>query len=510
MAQISDERISELDGLSTDEITKIIRSAGEAAKWCVPFDHTPGTAESDKGTLQIPVSRLGLLTSNRLVPQSMLPNKVGEIKFGNMETSGTNMVFTETGTGTKYAAPDPTQVSGAVAPDTDTIYVDNNPSTDYNQYRFVEKDTPTSTDVGLFVPIPSDLIVVDGKGTEVVDDKVAYTRQIDLRIGYPATIQGGNNDGIGIANNNLVHVVSGVTSGSYGTGATPGFGAKFTVPYMNLNNTGHVTEAGTKEVTVPATAATSANAVPGLVKIGTTAQDIKAASSAGTTVAPANGYVEVAAADHTHKAYTLTLSNNNVSGGTTYNGTTTATYDFTNVLKCALPDSAPTGSANVLAYDSVMQKAAWADMENLIVPRLATATGTISGGSVSYVGGGNGHGLSISVSGTILTLTGTISGHIYHVTYGIRCQASAASNYLYTAEVSLANSGATPVEHLLNGSYSTASPYTGIPLNDTGMFTFVAPSSGTLTFGISVSTTGVTNPPTWTCYFTSIEVAEIK
>jgi len=502
MAQITDERIRELDPLSTDELTKVIRSATEAAKWTVPLDHTPATGETDKGTLQIPVSRLGILTASRLVPQSMLPNQVSEIKFGDMDTSGTTWVFTETSTGNKYAAPDPSQVSGATAPDIDTVYIDNSPSTEYNQYRFVEAASPTTTDVGLFVPIPSDLIMVDGKGTTVTDNKSDYTRKIDVVIGTPSQEPASGTNMLFVnSNNQLVHSTTGA-AGSYGSAATPGFGQTFNVPSFTVNSTGHITGAEYKTVKIPDTAATSGT--QGLVRIGTTAEDIKTSSSGGTP-ATSGGYVLVSAADHTHKAYLLTLSNNNVSGGTKYRGTSDVTYDFTNVLKCTLPTSAPTASTNVLTYDGT--KAAWADMETLMVPRLATVTGSISGSTVTYTASDNGNGLSISVSGTTLTLTGAISGHVYHVSYGIQCKASAPSNYLYTATVALANSGKS-VEHLLNGSFSTGSPYAGIPLNENGMFTFIAPASGTLTFSVSVDTTG--QSVTWTSFFTSIEVAEIK
>lgn len=56
------------------------------------------------------------------------------------------------------------------------------------------------------------------------------------------------------ANRTITHNTSGVTAGNYGlsTNATPSHGSKFDVPYFTVNDYGHVTSASTKTVTLPA------------------------------------------------------------------------------------------------------------------------------------------------------------------------------------------------------------------------------------------------------------------
>ena len=114
------------------------------------------------------------------------------------------------------------------------------------------------------------------------------------------------------ANHELTHALSGVTPGVYPATPNaehPDFGNNIYIPNVTVNETGHVTSAGTYTVVIPNTRALSGT--PGLVKIGTDIKPIGPSSSAGT-VAPAGGeYVAVAAADHVHSASKLTLTNTN-------------------------------------------------------------------------------------------------------------------------------------------------------------------------------------------------------
>jgi hypothetical protein len=64
------------------------------------------------------------------------------------------------------------------------------------------------------------------------------------------------------ASRTVAHSTSGVTANAYGTtsNVTPAFGATFTVPSFTVNNTGHLTVAGSHTVTIPATVATTSTA----------------------------------------------------------------------------------------------------------------------------------------------------------------------------------------------------------------------------------------------------------
>ena len=381
------------------------------------------------------------------------------------------------------------------------MYVDykGSPDYDYIQYRYVQFEEQTATSKGTFVPIPSDLVMVDGVATAVVDDRNEYTRQIDLVLDTPKS--GTASNGIGISGGKLVHYTSDVTAGSYpDTQGALGFGRPVNVLTVNVNNTGHVTNADTRTVTVPNTAATSASDVEGLVKIGVLSdiQPIASSASAGTTVAPSGGYVKVAAADHKHSAAILTLSNNNVSGGTSYNGSSAVTYDFENVLNCALPANGPSSDKDVLSFNGT--SAVWTNIENILTPRFSRLTPNGNTYDVQYA---NTELMFNDSSFNPISLLGVQNGHVYRVSYCISCTASVATSYLYTATVSMTNPSVS-CEHLVNGSYAGAEQFCS------GSFTFIGGNSGNPSFTVTVIITGVTVDPQWTCRFKSLEVAEVK
>ena len=59
---------------------------------------------------------------------------------------------------------------------------------------------------------------------------------------------------ISLSGTTISHATSGASAGSYGDSAnqTPGYGATFKVPYLTVNNTGHVTSISEHTVKIPA------------------------------------------------------------------------------------------------------------------------------------------------------------------------------------------------------------------------------------------------------------------
>lgn len=86
----------------------------------------------------------------------------------------------------------------------------------------------------------------------------------------------------------ITHDTSGVTEGTYGSAAAqaPMFGGTASVPYVQVNSTGHMTGAGTAALTIPATLA--ADSAPGLMsaaqvsQLATNTENIAANASAIT------------------------------------------------------------------------------------------------------------------------------------------------------------------------------------------------------------------------------------
>lgn len=64
---------------------------------------------------------------------------------------------------------------------------------------------------------------------------------------------------ITVSGTTITHDASGATAGTYGStsGQTPAFGANASVPYVTVDAKGHVTAAGTANVTIPSTAASA-------------------------------------------------------------------------------------------------------------------------------------------------------------------------------------------------------------------------------------------------------------
>ncbi len=400
MAQVEQKRIGAIDRIEDEQLSKIIKQRSEAKKWALAMDYVepdienpePGQdQERDRGTKHVLADRVGFLTANRLVPQGMLPSFIAQdaIKDGQMSKIGGETgvwIFTEISTGNKYVCPKPTQETGGSLPSIDTIYRDAltvDGRTIYTQYRYVPDANSggSSDETGRFVPIPNDLIAVDGEGTRVTDINNNYTRQIDLAIGSPSTPS--DTDDVRKvlfinANHELTHALSGVTAGVYPATPNaehPDFGNNIYIPNVTVNETGHVTSAGTYTVVIPNTRALSGT--PGLVKIGTNIQSIGQANSAGT-VAPTGGeYVAVAAADHVHSASKLTLTNTN-DGIKEYRGSDDVSYDFRKFLKANLPASNPSSANQVLVTKSSStggyRDTEWKTVDDAITPKYAFVT----------------------------------------------------------------------------------------------------------------------------------------
>lgn len=467
MAQVEQKRIGALTPLTDDEVDNIIKSTQVADEWSLAMDYvvpdTDGELQRDQGTKQILGSRIGFLTRNRLVPQNMLPSIIADdaIYDGEMVKDDVNhtMTFTVTDTGPdqgkKFVCPKPT-ASDEYLPSIDTIFRDVltvDGKTIYTQYRYIPTaNAGTATEEGEFVPIPSDLVMVNGEGTVVKDDMSGYSRQIDINIGAPSAEPNGGTNVLFIDTQNnsrkLVHSTSGVTAGTYpATQSTaPDFGATFNVPKLTVNPTGHVTVAGVDAVTVPATAARAGT--KGLVIIGEDT-DIKpiGAPPDGPSIGtiPSSGYVKVAAADHVHTASAFKLWNTN-DGNKAYNGSTEVEYDFRKFLKTKLPASAPAaGGTKILVTTSAFpdsegyRSTEWVDIDSILTPRYAfiplassntidTTGTTLSLGSTltKY----SALTLVTPSSGSPTKIQGLVAGKLYVVTFTLVLERTSAGAYL--------------------------------------------------------------------------------
>lgn len=527
MAQVEQKRIGQITKLEGSEITTLIKSKAEAAKWAMAVDYVvpdiepnegegdePQVTALDKGTTYITMDRIGLLTASGLVPQNMLPNRVADVKNGTMSipSSGTKWVFTEEGgTGTEYVNEDPT--GSQVLATIDTIYRDKKTFGQraiYTQYRYVavEETVGTPNESGVFVPIPNDLVMVDGEGTVVNDNAGAYTRQVDINIGTPDRNAVAANI-LAIQNHKLVHTVSGVippndpptkdvprTQTNY-----PGFGASFNATSMTVNTTGHVTAASDVPITIPSTPARSGTA--GLIKIGTDSdvQPISANNSIGTIPPSASDYVLVAAADHTHKAEKFILTNTN-DGTKTYDGTNEVEYNFDYFLQAKLPVSGPSSAGLFLVstLDNGVAKTSWADPQSIIHPRYAfiPVTGGSTSGSALSIGTPTAKSDDMSVANN--ELNGLLAGKTFIVTYSIGIT-TPANTYLDDLKVSVmeGNTEKSSATHVVNESINPMSNY----VNGTLLY---VPGTTKCTFKITNIRTGVT----WTASSGTIQVAEVK
>lgn len=528
MADIGQKRISQLDKAvdpdqSVDIVTDIISSQEEADKWALPIDYVKPQDDPnpDRGTKQVPLTRVALLTKSGLVPASMLPSYISTVKRGKMEVSNGKWTFTEADTGNKYVCPDdPGQ--GEETPSVDCIYADigstsGSASTDdYYQYRFVPTGETGVGNTGHFVPIPSDLIVKDGDGTVVADDLSNYTRQIDISIGEPPSGVTDSNI-LKISSGKLVHTVSGVTAGSYPSTQTtaPGFGDTFNVPKITVNATGHVSEVTVGTVKVPDSPATTSGI--GLVKLGTDIQAIGRANSAGT-ISPTSPerYVKVAAANHTHMASTLTLSNTN-DGTKIYNGVSEVSYDFRNVLKAVLPSTAPS-DGYILSVSSVSgasglgaYAAEWVSPDSVIKPIYlfgAVGSGSIGTSSATMNLGSVSSSIGLSVSSN--AITGIRANKTYMVSYNISIQVqSAGANLVDFSIGAKIGSGTVSVnKHVVDESiYGLTGSLFPQWVNGT-IFVNAGDSGGNLTLQCNIP--NITSGITWQYTGGTIQVAEVK
>lgn len=514
MAELEQKRISQLTQLSTADVTKLITSRTEAKKWHIVADYRKpaGSSDADKGSKNIPVDRLGLLTATTgIVPASMLPSYISHMYTGRMTVNNGKWTFTYTEVDEDTHAevthtcvcPGPAG-AGEEMPKIDYVYA-NQVGDDFQQYRYVPSSGyGTAQETGNFVPIPSDLMVIDGRGIKVTDNHGAYTRRFDVNIGTPASKASGNANPLQIvtqdSKDKLVHCNSGATAGTYPNGqtTTPSFGGTFKVPTVTVDDTGHVTGVSDTSITVPSTEARAA--VAGLVKVGTTSTAIAAQADPGT-VAPSGGYVLVAAADHRHNAYTLTLKNNGTGADVKYDGSADVEYDVRNVLQAALPTVQP-AAGQILVSEAGSGtglgawKAVWKDSTAVVNPEYVffSVGGTV-GGNLT-VSNKTSLVLDATASATSISLGGLRSGKTYVVSYGLALQAGSAGSSLVTYTLSAGGASAT---HVLDESV------TGIPnyVNGTLMFTASA-STATLTGSRDGSAT-------WTyASGSTIQVAEVK
>jgi hypothetical protein len=510
MAELEQKRISQLTQLSSAEVTKLITSRTEAEKWHIVADYRKpsGSSDTDKGSKNIPVNRIGLLSATtRMVPASMLPSYISHMYTGRMTVNNGKWTFVyedEEQVSHTCVCPGPAG-AGEEMPKIDYVYA-NQVGDDFQQYRYVPSSGyGTAQETGKFVPIPSDLMVIDGRGVKVTDNYGAKTRRFDVNIGTnPASKASGNANPLQIvtqdSKDKLVHCDSGVTAGTYPNGQTanPGFGGTFKVPAVTVDATGHVTGVSDTSITVPSTEARAA--VAGLVKVGTTSTAIAAQPDPGT-VAPSGGYVLVAAADHRHNAYTLSLKNNGTVTDVKYDGSADVEYDMRNVLQAALPTVQPT-AGQILVSEAGSGtglgawKAVWKDSTAVVNPEYVffSVGGTV-GGNLT-VSNKTSLVLDATASTTSIGLSGLRSGKTYVVSYGLALQAGSAGSSLVTYTLSAGGASAT---HVLDESV------TGIPnyVNGTLMFTASA-STATLTGSRDGSAT-------WTyASGSTIQVAEVK
>lgn len=514
MAQIEQERISALDSLvtqSADGVNELIESTAEAAKWAMAVDYIVPDSDTanqedlvDQGTKRIPVSRIGLLTDSRTVPQSMLPHQMDEILNGRMvhDTSTGKWTFTTTVDGVQvvYVCPGP-PAEGERRPVISTIYrdvsdedQDGNPI--YTQYRYVPDDNAdvgTASETGSFVPIPSDLVMINGAGTVVSDNDGSYTRAVDIVIGAPAAETNTHNSLL-ISNGKLSHATSGVTAGTYPTPPQSSqltFGGTFAVDAFTVNSTGHVTAVTPYSLTVPDTAASLST--EGLVKIGSTddIQNIGQQKSAGTTTP--SPYVKVAAADHVHAASHLILENINDSthfqnGRLEYTGAgSDIEYSFKNILKATLPTTGPTAAGQLLVSEGTSasnMQAVWKNPDNVFTPEYAfvkVASGCTCGTSpviVPFDTSTETHGGSMTVAQT--EFGGLKAGKAYVVCFNFGFSHSSATTFIEDAAVMVQTGADSQWTSVAEYRYYLDGSITGVPNYINGCIIFSVSNGHTL------------------------------
>ena len=263
-------------------------------------------------------------------------------------------------------------------------------------------------------------------------------------------------------------------------------------------------------MTIPKTPARPGTA--GLIKIGTSIQPIVASGQAGPgTVNPSQAvdYVEVAAADHKHKAGgKLTLTNTN-DGNKEYDGSSDVSYNFDKFLKVPLPSRAPTeGQFLVAKTVSNVLSAKWDDPAVIITPQYAFLTVAGNTGSTPLTLTLGTHSSDMGVSSN--AVTGLFNGKLYVITYSIPMTISTPGTSLDTATFSVTDGTTTvSMEHVIDETISgtnSATGYTGIPNYINGVIYFVAGSAGTCQFKLGVTHSGMT----WSVSGGSVQIAEVK
>lgn len=144
----------------------------------------------------------------------------------------------------------------------------------------------------------------------------------------------------------LSHATSGATAGSYGDSSdqTPSYGSTFKVPYVKVNNTGHVTEISEHTVKIPASDNTDTHRpikMNGTQILGnnTTALDLVAGSnitltnnSGAVTIEASGGSIETGS--NTNGSW-IKLGNIYIQYADVIIGTGTASYNFPKAFSSA-------------------------------------------------------------------------------------------------------------------------------------------------------------------------------
>ena len=232
------------------------------------------------------------------------------------------------------------------------------------------------------------------------------------------------------------HSTSGVTAGTYGSNSaqTPAFGGTASIPYVTVNATGHITAAGTANVTIPNTAAGASTL--GLVSVATDSglSNTDGAISVnvdGTIVTNTSGTISVADASTTGKGVVKIGTNINVSSGTI----SVATADASTLGVVSIGDnidvsngeiSVPTADASTTAngkFGVVKTGSNITNTSGVIDVEVATEGTTTDGTKGIVTTTSNSSGLTIT-SGSIAVRTATDSGIIIindstHSNYGL-------------------------------------------------------------------------------------------
>ena len=142
-------------------------TSGVAYEWVIPVDSTQ-TGGNDNGTLSVPMGRIAMRDTNGLIPASMLPSYVDDIKFGTLSVGDSGVTFTtfdERDPHVEIVYSSPEQTGGQVEPPNNTIFYDRGTNV---QYRYIETTNPKTRDnLWGFIAIPNSKTLSEGYGIEL-------------------------------------------------------------------------------------------------------------------------------------------------------------------------------------------------------------------------------------------------------------------------------------------------------------------------------------------------------